>query len=233
MVRAILFDAVGTLIHPDPSVAAVYSAAGRRFGVDIDAEELRIRFRDAFARQEAIDRRQHEFKTSLGRERDRWREIVGEVFAGSIFSLERREELFHALWEHFAQPENWRIDENIMPCWQALEAQGLTIAIASNFDERLEHIVNCLPPLNRAARVYISARIGFRKPSADFFRAIERDLRLRPADLFSVGDDLDNDYLGAEAAGWHAILIDRCGAYQSSNVCRIASLAELSDRFDG
>ena len=111
----------------------------------------------------------------------------------------------------------------------SVEAQELKIAIASNFDDRLEQIVEHLSPLNRTARLYISARIGYRKPSTEFFRAIEGDLGRPPAELLSVGDDLDNDYRGAEAAGSSAILIDRCGACRSPAVRTIASLTELAE----
>jgi putative hydrolase of the HAD superfamily len=229
MLRAILFDAVGTLIHPDPAVAAVYSAAGRRFGVEIDENELQVRFRAAFAGQEAIDRQQHGLNTSPQRERDRWREIVGEVFADATLTRQSREDLFHALWDHFARTGSWRIDDDVLSCWEALEAQGLTIAIASNFDDRLEQIVEHLSPLNRTARLYISARIGYRKPSTEYFRAIEGDLGLPPAELLSVGDDLDNDYRGAEAAGWSAILVDRCSGRRPPGVRTVASLMELAE----
>jgi putative hydrolase of the HAD superfamily len=228
MVRAILFDAVGTLIHPQPPVATVYSTAGRRFGIEIDDKELQIRFRRAFARQEGIDRQQHGLKTSPERERERWRQIVGDVFADATLTMTCREELFHSLWQHFAQPQSWSISDDVLPCWENLEAQGLTIAIASNFDDRLEQIARHILPLNRAARIYVSARIGFRKPSVEFFRAIGGDLALPPAELISVGDDLDNDYRGAEAAGWSAILIDRCSAGTSSGVRMVTSLTDLS-----
>jgi putative hydrolase of the HAD superfamily len=227
MPSAILFDAVGTLIHPDPPVAAVYAAAGRRLGVDVAEHELQARFRTAFARQEAIDRQQHGLKTSADRERNRWREIVGDVFADEIPSSPRRDELFYMLWEHFAQPAKWRLDDDLLACWAALEGRGLAIAIASNFDERLEHIVTHISPLHRAHRLYISARIGHRKPSAEFFRSVDRDLCIPPAELLSVGDDLENDYLGATAAGWQAILVDRSGTYRSRCVRTITSLAEL------
>jgi putative hydrolase of the HAD superfamily len=227
MPSAILFDAVGTLIYPHPPVAAVYAAAGRRFGVEVAENELQVRFRTAFARQEAIDRQTYGLKTSADRERHRWREIVGDVFADAAPSVSRREELFHALWNHFAQPESWRTYDDVDPCWQALEARGLTIAVASNFDDRLDRIVERIAPLNRAKRIFISATIGYRKPSTDFFRAVEVELGLQSAELLSVGDDVENDYRGAQAAGWHAILVDRSGTQRSPEMHTIASLAEL------
>src|SRR4051794_29016008 len=38
-IRAVVFDAVGTLIHPEPSAAAVYTAFGRQFGSCLGREE--------------------------------------------------------------------------------------------------------------------------------------------------------------------------------------------------
>ena len=47
-VRAIFFDAVGTLLFPDPPAAVVYSAIGREFGLDASPVEISHRFRAAF-----------------------------------------------------------------------------------------------------------------------------------------------------------------------------------------
>jgi FMN phosphatase YigB (HAD superfamily) len=62
--RAVLFDAVGTLLRPHPPVVDVYQAAGRRFGCDLAREEVAARFRQAFARQEEIDADDSQCRTS-------------------------------------------------------------------------------------------------------------------------------------------------------------------------
>ncbi len=227
MPAAILFDAVGTLIYPDPPVAAVYASASRRYGVQIGDAAVDARFRTAFARQEAIDRQLQRQRTSPQRERIRWGQIVTDVFADAVLAPRQRDELFESLWNHFAQPESWRLYDNVQPCWQALESRGLTIAIASNFDDRLEAIAQHTPPLDRARRLFISARIGHRKPAVDFFRFIERELEIPPAELLSVGDNPVNDYDGALAAGWQSILLDRERRYGSGAPGTIASLAEM------
>ena len=227
MPAAILFDAVGTLIYPDPPVAAVYASASRRYGVQIGGAAIDTRFRAAFARQEAIDRQLHGPKTSPQRERNRWREIVGDVFADAVLAPRQRDELFESLWNHFAQPENWRLYDDVQPCWQALESRGLTIAVASNFDDRLEAIAQQIPPLDRAKQLFISARLGHRKPAAEFFQFIERELKIPPNELLSVGDNAENDYEGALAAGWQSILLDRDRRRGSRAPGTIASLAEM------
>jgi putative hydrolase of the HAD superfamily len=51
-IRAIYFDAVGTLVHPEPAVAVVYADAARRFGSHYRADDLATRFQRAFQAQE-------------------------------------------------------------------------------------------------------------------------------------------------------------------------------------
>jgi len=217
-----LFDAVGTLIEPDPPVAAAYEAVGRRFGSSLSRETISDRFRAAFARQEWLDETEFLGATDEARERRRWQAIVVEVFDDATDA----ESAFAALWGHFAEPANWRLCDGAAECWQALSARGLPLGIASNFDARLETICRGLPPLADCRQLFVSSRLGFRKPSPAFFAAIGERLGIPPSRLLLVGDDLTNDYQAARAAGWQSILIDPAGRHAVEH--RIRSLNELT-----
>src|SRR5262245_27988040 len=107
-VRAVLFDAVGTIIRPEPAVATAYLSLGSRFGSQLTKDDVRTRFRAAMAVQDAIDRDLHQGRTSEAREYERWRSIVTHVFD----DVPDATPLFEELWQHFAQPKHWRlIDE--------------------------------------------------------------------------------------------------------------------------
>ena len=73
-VRAVFFDAVGTVLVPDPPAPVVYAGVAARFGVRADAGDLRERFRAAFRAEEEADRRAG-WSTSEAREEARWRAI--------------------------------------------------------------------------------------------------------------------------------------------------------------
>ena len=228
MIRAVLFDAVGTLMRPTPSATAVYAAAGMRHGSTLDKKVVAARFKHAFARQESLDRDLHGDRTSEARERDRWEAIVAEVFPCIVEGTT----LFEELWRHFGLPESWTLFDDVAETWRALGDSGLTLGVASNFDARLLRICAELHPLADCQQVFVSSLVGWRKPNREFFTAIERTLMLPPEQLLLVGDDLANDYAGARAAGWHAVLVDRSAEVESQSghvprEHRITTLAEL------
>jgi putative hydrolase of the HAD superfamily len=219
---AILFDAVGTLIFPRPDVAEAYQAAGKRFGSRLESDEIRWRFREAFARQEQRDAAGSPVHaTDETRERQRWRTIVGEVFA----DVSDAEGLFEALWEHFAQPQHWQVYDDVADCLAELRSCGCRLGIASNFDDRLDAICQSQPVLHLLPR-FVSSRIGHKKPSPEFFRAIERILDLPPERILLVGDDLENDFLAARRAGWQAVSLDR-DLQQENDLAPAPSIASL------
>ena len=82
-----------------------------------------------------------------------------------------------------------------------------------------------LAPLRE--RTVISAAVGFRKPSAKFFREVVRVAGCEPGEILFVGDDLRNDYIGATEAGLNAVLLDPRGDSALQN--RITHLAQLLD----
>ena len=55
------------------------------------------------------------------------------------------------------------------------------------------------------------------KPSADFFRTGLDELGLQPSEVAMVGDDIENDVLGGQAAGLHGVLV-RTGKYRPDAV---------------
>jgi putative hydrolase of the HAD superfamily len=227
--RAILFDAVGTLMRPEPSVSGAYTAVARRHGVVLDQADVERRFRAAFARQDDIDRVERDNRTDQPREVARWRGIVADVF-GEIPQVEA---IFADLWDHFADARNWRLFDDVPDVWRRLSSAGVTLGVASNFDDRLTGICQRLPPLNRAQHLFVSSQVGYRKPGRGFFAAIEAALSLRPEELLLVGDDLTNDFQAAQAAGWQALLIDRAktgeGASQQP-ADSVRTLAGVLDR---
>ena len=217
-VEAVLFDAVGTLIHPDPPAAEVYHRLGRKHGAGLSREEVASRFRDAF-RQVFSDAAE----TSDELERVRWREVVGCVF--QELSSAAVEPLFAELWSHFAESSNWSLYSDVPRVWRALESRGYRLGVASNYDDRLPGVLAGHPPLDGCRRVFWSSQLGYNKPDRRFFAAIEERLNLPPERILLIGDDYEKDHRGATLAGWQAIHLDRTANGRSGEA--ISDLAEL------
>jgi putative hydrolase of the HAD superfamily len=220
-IRAVFFDAVGTLIHPDPDASAVYAEVGRRHGSRLGAAAIRQAFRAAFVRQDELDRRQ-QWRTSEAREVERWRSIVFEV----LHDAADREGCFLELYDHFARPAKWRCEVASAQEFAALVGPGLRLGLASNFDQRLRRVLAGFPALAALATVIISAEVGWRKPAPAFFAAMCASIALPPQQVLYVGDDLENDFLGAQAAGCRAVLLD-AGSKHGGLAPRVGALGEL------
>jgi len=218
-VRAVVFDAVGTLIYPDPPAAVAYHQLGRAFGSQLTQDTVSQNFR-LVLKQHA-----YEPRTNENIERERWRRIVANVFT----DLDDTETLFHQLWEHFANAMSWAVYDDVLGVFAQLESRGVAIAIGSNFDDRLIAIAERLPPLRFARQIFVSSKLECTKPSVDFFRSIEGTLRLSPEQLLMVGDDLQNDFGGARSAGWHSLWLDR--ASSTNAVDCIRTLGDIIPRF--
>jgi putative hydrolase of the HAD superfamily len=201
-VRVVVFDVVGTLIEPTPTVAEAYRLVAAGHGVVAEVAEIQRRFRAAWRRQEAIDAASvPAFATSREREARRWRAIVDDVFAGEP----RAEGIFADLWRHFGMVEAWApIDRGRELVRSAVDA-GATVALASNFDERLFSIARRIEPLSWVPHVFPSSEIGWRKPAPEFFRVLEERLECRPEEMLLIGDDPDLDVRAARRAGWRAL----------------------------
>ena len=104
-VGVVVFDVVGTLVEPSPSVAVAYQQAALRHGLTVNAAVIQERFKAAWQRQEMVDAAAvPAFATSRGREAERWHAIVDDVFGGEAVSGA----IFADLWEHFGRVEAWQ-----------------------------------------------------------------------------------------------------------------------------
>ncbi len=222
LVRCVAFDAVGTLIYPDPPVAEVYARLGRKHGSRVSEEETRLRFREAF---------RIEYDTSLStnerEERQKWRRIVQKVM-----DLEDSEACFEELFAHFGRADSWRCFSDGADTLRDLSARGFDLVLASNFDHRLHAVCAGHAELRGICKRVISSEVGRFKPNPAFFEALVNIAGVKKDEVLMVGDDWKNDVAGAMKFGLQAVYLDRAQAEPLSrkeNAITISTLAELRD----
>ncbi len=223
-VRAVVFDAVGTILTPRPEVAEAYYRHGQALGAVLCRDEVRRRFQRAFSDRFGGAPLE---PCSEQSERELWAQVVREVFADQPVDHRR---LFERLWDHFAQPRHWQLLPGVKELWPRLHRAGYRLAVASNFDRRLEAICRGKPPLHLARVVFTCSALGVRKPAVRFFQQIARRLELPPQGCLMVGDTLRADVLPALQAGWQAVWLRRETASEADSpaVPAIDHLEELA-----
>src|SRR3954451_16053618 len=206
-IEGVVLDAVGTLIDPHPSVADVYTSAARRQGIELESAVVKSRVHQYF-RDDEVDEMRGPLATDEATEYRRWRRIVSNVLP----EVPDPDRAFAELWDHFGRPEAWRCFPDVSQLLGHFRALRLPVRIASNFDGRLRAVVAGLPELSTCADpLVISSEVGFRKPHPSFYRAACESLGVPPGRVLCVGDDLENDVLGARRAGLRGVLVDRHG----------------------
>jgi putative hydrolase of the HAD superfamily len=207
VIRAILFDAAGTLFYLTKTVGDHYAYVGREVGLELDAQKLESAFHAAWKqmpRRPAIDGpRENDDKGW-------WRELVGHVFdqvAPSVNELDR-DNFFEVAYEHFAEPGVWELYPEVPGVLEEL-APRFRLAVISNFDGRLRLILQHLGISNYFSYIFISSELGADKPDPEIFRRALKIMHLNADDVLHVGDDPEGDWKAAAAAGLLVFQFDR------------------------
>lgn len=207
----VVFDAVGTLIYAQPTVAEAYQAAAASCGWTGNLADIESRFRSSFA---SVSGRAHDLETNEALQRIRWRELVGKVF--HELPATQVDDIFETLWIHFAQPSSWAIYPDAIAAIKLCDDRHVPWCIGSNFDARLHQVLAGHPEFSSCHRVFCSSEVGFDKPAANFFHGIEDRLGRSASQLIMIGDDPDLDAAAAEQAGWIGLHLNRSASAQTS-----------------
>lgn len=94
-----------------------------------------------------------------------------------------------------------------------LRKKELILGVISNFDERLEAILEDIRIRSYFSFVLTSYDLGVEKPDTLIFDEALRltkkrhSINISPQQAIHIGDSVNNDYIGAKDAKWNAILI--------------------------
>ncbi len=221
-IRAVLFDAGGTLIHVDGERVC------RAAGVDFDAAAFRTAESEAVAavRRLVLERPESRdaeriplYMTTLVRGLGLDREEACREAAGRIAAEHGRANL----WSKAADDAVETLSE--------LRARGYRIAVVSNADGRVRRLLEVAGLAPHLEFVVDSAEVGLEKPDPRIFHAATDRLGLPPGACAYVGDIYEIDVVGAERAGLSAILVGDGPAPES--VRRVARLSGLHPLFPG
>jgi putative hydrolase of the HAD superfamily len=205
--KAIFFDAVGTLFYLTKTVGDHYALVGREVGLPLDAQQLDRAF---FAAWERMPPRTPIDGPRENDDKGWWRELVDLVLDQVAPSLGEfdRDNFFEIAYEHFAEVGVWELYPEVVDVLEKLQPR-FQLGVISNFDGRLRFILEHLGISKYFAHVFISSEIGADKPDPEIFQRALTFIGLKPNDVLHVGDDSERDWEAARAAGLSIFRLDR------------------------
>jgi len=225
-IRAIFFDAAGTLIKTARPVGESYASLARKYGMGVVAEEITARFRACFSSAPPLafpGARPEELPTL---ERHWWKDLVRRVFEpyGPFGDFD---DYFSDLFRYFSRADSWALYPETVETLAALRERGMVLDVVSNFDSRLFGILEGLGIASYFDSVIISSHAGYAKPAPEIFHKALRLHQLRAQEAAHVGDSPEKDAAGASEAGLIAILVDRHGGITGDAFPSIRNLKEI------
>jgi putative hydrolase of the HAD superfamily len=225
-IKAIFFDAAGTLIKPARRVGESYGLFAGKYGMEVSVSEISKRFRICFDSAPPLAFPGATAANIERLERAWWKELVRRVFE-PWDGFDRFDDYFSELFTYFAQSEAWTVYPEVTETLSALKERGVILGVISNFDSRLFGILQGLGAAHWFEHIFISSRVGHAKPAREIFYTALARHDLKAAEALHVGDSEENDFQGALNAGLRGVLIDRNGDGPAHPSARIRSLKSV------
>jgi len=221
--RALLLDALGTLVSLEPPASRLCEQLATRFGVHVSRPEAER----AIAAEISFYRAHLQLGRdagSLARLRlDCTRVLLGALPASVVRGRVEPEQMVAP----FLASLQFRVFADVRPALAAARRSGRRLIVVSNWDVSLHEVLERLGVRALVDGILTSAEFGARKPSPSIFRRALEMAGVRAAEAVHVGDSLAEDVAGARAAGIEAVLLARAGAPAASGVRVVSSLREV------
>jgi putative hydrolase of the HAD superfamily len=205
--RAVLFDAAGTLFEPREPVGETYARALAEHGAAIPAWRLEDAFTRVRRRAPAMLFPEADPATWPALERKWWWSRLRETVraADSEAQIRDFDGCFEQLFAHFAAADAWRARAGAAAALAALQEAGLRTAVVSDFDHRLDAVLEGLGLAAHLDSVVRAAHAGAAKPDPRIFRLALSRLGVTAEEALFIGDDPTRDLAGARAVGMAAL----------------------------
>jgi putative hydrolase of the HAD superfamily len=219
--RAILLDALGTLVELEPPAPALRRLLHERHAVDVSEADAQraLRVEMGHYRDNCVHAAD---AAGLAALRERCAAILAEQLGEAVGDLDASELLptlleslqFRAFTEVPATLERWR-------------AAGLRLVVASNWDISLHDVLERTGLRALLDGVATSAEVGASKPAPEVFEEALSLAGVGASEALHVGDSLSADVEGARGVGIEAVWLNRTGEPVPDGVAAIASLDQL------
>ncbi len=211
----VLLDAGETLFGPRESFGAVYRRVLAPLGLDLSASAFEAAVRESWRELDRIvPRGTDRYAYFPGGEDGYWLRFArGAIERATGEAVEDGfvESVLERLREAFRERGAWHVYPDVRPALLLVRLAGARLAVVSNWDSRLPHLLDLLDLDDLFDAVVYSHLVGVEKPDPRIFRDALDAVGGEPERALHVGDVPELDLEGARAAGIDALLVDRKG----------------------
>lgn len=226
----VFFDAVGTLFRVRGSVGEVYGREASRHGfrgARDQAGTARIDrgFKRAFRKLQAASPLAE--RSGETAQKQWWREVVRETFR-DLGPFPRFDGFFESVYDLFATDAAWELEPGCRRVLERLQVQGRNLGIISNFDSRIDSVLESLELRDFFDLVSVSSQSPHAKPEEAMFRMVVRQAGTVPELCLHVGDHPGEDYDAGRGAGLQVLLYDPGRRWAGRAEHRVEDLQDIN-----
>jgi len=220
MIKAVFFDWMNTLAHPEPDRHELYCQVAQELGIELSPQKV---IRGIYAADEQLPAG-IPMKWGEGKDEEpfiRFQEII-LAEAGVKLPRETIRKIPKRL-KQLLEGTSFALYDDVLSTLKTLKQRGLILGLISNLyigraglDPYLDFVVT-------------SKEVGANKPEPPIFLLALQRAGVDASEAVYVGDQYQTDVVGARGVGIRPILIDRYDLMPGVSDCpRIHSLTELA-----
>ena len=212
--KLITFDVTNTLLKIRGSVGEHYAAvANKYYGATqllFDSKQTEAEFGRAY---KEVNLLMPNFGyNNLISSEAWWYEVVHRVFFNlGLRDIRTLRSISNQLYTDYCTKDKYELFPEVIDVLQQLKSDtDIKLGIISNFDERLEILLEQLEIRDFFDMILCSRTIGIVKPDNRIFTAaLVLCENVKPYEALHIGDNFELDYIPARESGFNALLIDR------------------------
>jgi putative hydrolase of the HAD superfamily len=209
-VEVLSFDVGFTLLEPAGTFGGILARLASKHGFELDTEELNSRFLEAHQKylSHATSRGGEGIYSCEDKSRFWWEAMAFDAFDHNLPESTRKT-IASESYDTMALAESWVIYPDVVPALNALKDKGYRMIAISNWDSRLESLLESLGLSEYFEKLYISSLIGHEKPQPEIFHFVLQDLGVPPGSILHIGDHPLDDVQGPARVGIKGLAITR------------------------
>jgi putative hydrolase of the HAD superfamily len=225
MIRAVFFDWLNTLAHPEPERHEIYRLTYREFGAKLEAEQIL----KGIIRAEAELADGNPFRWGESKTEEPYLHYQEILLSESGVKL-GREQLLGVIrrLNQWADEVSLVLYDDVLPALSRLKERGFILGLLTNMQKDVTFAYPELGLTPYFDVVVTSEEAGATKPKPPIFLLALERAGVSAQETVYIGDQYGTDVVGARGVGITPILIDRYDMEPETGDCpRIRSLAEL------